>query len=120
MHGGLTLVSGGTENHLCLIDATSVGTTGKIAEEALDRCGITVNKNMIPFDQRKPLDPSGIRVGTPALTTRGMGSDQMRDIGNWIVRVMKSPDDAAVQAEIRQQIEDLCQHFPVPAAATPV
>ncbi len=118
--GGLTLVSGGTENHLCLIDATSVGISGKIAEEALDRCGITVNKNMIPFDQRKPLDPSGIRVGTPALTTRGMGPDQMREIGGWIVRVMQSPDDSAMLSEVRQQIEDLCQHFPVPAAATPV
>ncbi len=117
MAGGLTLVSGGTENHLCLIDVTSVGSTGQIAEEALERCRITVNKNMIPFDQRKPLDPSGIRVGTPALTTRGMGPDQMRDIGRWMVQVMKSPDDHSVSESVRQQVEDLCQHFPVPATA---
>src|SRR5574340_783648 len=76
--GALRLVSGGTDNHLMLADVTSVGLTGRLAEEALDRCGITVNKNMIPFDQRKPLDPSGIRIGTPALTTRGMGCDEMR------------------------------------------
>ena len=117
MAGGLSLVSGGTENHLCLIDVTSIGSTGQIAEEALERCRITVNKNMIPFDQRKPLDPSGIRVGTPALTTRGMGPDQMREIGRWMVQVMKSPDDRSVSESIRQQVEDLCQHFPVPATA---
>ncbi len=73
--GGLTLISGGTDNHLMLVDVTPLGITGKIAEETLGKCGITVNKNMIPFDQRKPLDPSGIRIGTPALTTRGMGLD---------------------------------------------
>ena len=72
--GGLKLASGGTDNHLMLADVTTVGLTGKIAEEALGRCGITVNKNMIPYDERKPLDPSGIRIGTPALTTRGMGA----------------------------------------------
>ena len=76
--GGVRLVSGGTDNHLMLADVTPLGTTGRQAEEALDRCGITVNKNMIPFDQRKPMDPSGIRIGTPALTTRGMGCDEMR------------------------------------------
>ena len=73
MAGGLRLVSGGTDNHLMLADVTALGLTGRQAEEALGRCGITVNKNMIPFDQRKPLDPSGIRIGTPALTSRGMG-----------------------------------------------
>ena len=76
--GGMKLVSGGTDNHLILADVTPLGTTGRQAEEALDRCGITINKNMIPFDQRKPMDPSGVRIGTPALTTRGMGCDEMR------------------------------------------
>ena len=76
--GGVRLVSGGTDNHLMLVDVTPLGLGGKQAEEVLDRCGITVNKNMIPFDERKPMDPSGIRIGTPALTTRGMGPDEMR------------------------------------------
>ncbi|MCI0492968.1 MAG: serine hydroxymethyltransferase, partial [Planctomycetes bacterium] len=76
--GGLKLVSGGTDNHLLLVDVTPLGIGGKLAETALDRCGITINKNMIPYDERKPVDPSGIRVGTPALTTRGMGADEMR------------------------------------------
>ena len=76
--GGVRLVSGGTDNHLMLVDVTPLGLTGGKAEAALDRCGITVNKNMIPFDQRKPMDPSGIRIGTPALTTRGMGADEMQ------------------------------------------
>ena len=118
--GGLSLVSGGTDNHLCLIDVTSAGATGHIAEEALDACGITVNKNMIPFDQRKPMDPSGIRVGTPALTTRGMGQDQMREIGQWMVNVIKSPEDKSVLDSTRSQVEELCQHFPVPASAITV
>ncbi|MEE8452804.1 MAG: serine hydroxymethyltransferase, partial [Thermoguttaceae bacterium] len=83
--GGMLLVSGGTDNHLMLADVTSMGLTGRRAEETLGRCGITVNMNMIPFDQRKPMDPSGIRIGTPALTTRGMGSDEMRQIGGWIL-----------------------------------
>ena len=76
--GGLRLVSGGTDNHLMLVDVTVAGLGGKQAEAALDRCGITINKNMIPFDQRKPMDPSGIRIGTPALTTRGMGVAEMQ------------------------------------------
>jgi glycine hydroxymethyltransferase len=118
--GGLRLISGGTDNHLCLVDVTSAGATGRIAEEALDHCGITVNKNMIPFDQRKPLDPSGIRIGTPALTTRGMGVTQMRDIGNWIVKVIQSPTDAALLESVRQDVFDLCQHFPVPAATVAI
>ena len=74
--GGLKLVSGGTDNHLLLVDVTPLGIGGKLAEQALDHCGITVNKNMIPYDERKPIDPSGIRIGTPALTTRGMGAER--------------------------------------------
>ena len=91
--GGVKLVSGGTDNHLMLADVTPLGTTGRTAEQSLEKCGITVNKNMIPFDQRKPVDPSGIRIGTPALTTRGMGCDELRTIGGWILEVLRSPDD---------------------------
>ncbi len=120
MSGGLRLISGGTDNHLVLVDVTSVGTTGKIAEESLGQCHITVNKNMIPFDQRKPMDPSGIRIGTPALTTRGMGVDQMQEIGKWIIAILKAPDDKSVLTDIRNKVEDLCQHFPVPAAGITV
>ena len=112
--GGLTLVSGGTDNHLILADVTALGTTGRQAEQSLDRCGITVNKNMIPFDQRKPMDPSGIRIGTPALTTRGMGTDEMRRVGGWILQVLRSPDDQSLLQNIRGQVAELCRHFPVP------
>jgi glycine hydroxymethyltransferase len=116
MSGGAALVSGGTENHLMLADVTTLGLTGKLAEEALGRVGITVNKNMIPFDPRKPLDPSGIRIGTPALTTRGMGVDEMRRIGAWMLAALRSPDDAAVTRRIRGEVSTMCKSFPVPAA----
>lgn len=114
MAGGVKLVSGGTDNHLILADVTPLGTTGRQAEQALDRCGITVNKNMIPFDQRKPMDPSGIRIGTPALTTRGMGCDELRKIGGWILETLRAPDDAVISARIRGEVADLCRQFPVP------
>jgi glycine hydroxymethyltransferase len=112
--GGLKLVSGGTDNHLILADVTPLGTTGRQAEQALDRCGITVNKNMIPFDQRKPMDPSGIRIGTPALTTRGMGTDEMCRIGGWILEVLRAPDDEELTRDIRGRVAELCRQFPVP------
>lgn len=115
--GGLKLASGGTDNHLMLADVTTVGLTGKVAEAALGRCGITVNKNMIPYDERKPLDPSGIRIGTPALTTRGMGPDEMRRIGGWIMEALRSPDDVRLADRIRGEVRELCKSFPVPAAA---
>ena len=114
--GGLRLMSGGTDNHLVLVDVTAVGSTGKQAEAALESCGITVNMNMIPYDERKPLDPSGIRIGTAALTTRGMGVDQMKDIGNWIVAAIKNPDDGHQMTDVRGQVRDMCAQFPVPAA----
>jgi glycine hydroxymethyltransferase len=114
--GGLRLISGGTDNHLMLVDVTPWNVGGKIAEEALDRCGITVNKNMIPFDERKPMDPSGIRIGTPALTTRGMGEGEMRRIGGWMLEVLKHPDDEARQQRIRGEVGEMCRQFPVPAA----
>ncbi|HEV3263441.1 MAG TPA: serine hydroxymethyltransferase [Gemmataceae bacterium] len=112
---GFRLVSGGTDNHLLLVDVASRGVTGKIAEAALDAAGITVNKNMIPFDTRKPLDPSGIRIGTPALTTRGMRELEMRSIAAWIGEVLKSPEDKTVQDRVRGEVRDLCQQFPAPA-----
>ncbi len=115
--GGLKLVSGGTDNHLLLVDVTPLGIGGKLAEQTLDRCGITVNKNMIPYDERKPVDPSGIRVGTPALTTRGMKTDQMRQIGAWMLTALRAPNDEAALNRIRGEIRELCQQFPVPAAA---
>jgi glycine hydroxymethyltransferase len=112
--GGVKLVSGGTDNHLLLADVTPLGTTGGQAERALERCRITINKNMIPFDQRKPMDPSGVRIGTPALTTRGMGCDEMRRIGGWILETLRAPDDEALSARIRGQVGELCRQFPVP------
>jgi glycine hydroxymethyltransferase len=117
MSGGLKLASGGTDNHLMLADVTVLGLTGKQAEEALGRCAITVNKNMIPYDPRKPLDPSGIRIGTPALSTRRMGTDEMRRIGRWIIEVLKAPDDERLHGRIRGEVATLCESFPVPAAA---
>ncbi len=117
LSGGMRLVSGGTDNHLLLADVTALGLTGARAEEALGRCGITVNKNMIPFDQRKPMDPSGIRLGTPALTTRGMGCDEMRRIGQWILQALRAPEDLASLETIRREVAALCEQFPVPADA---
>jgi glycine hydroxymethyltransferase len=115
LSAGLPLVSGGTDNHLMLVDVTAAGLGGKRAEAVLDRCGITVNMNMIPFDTRKPMDPSGIRIGTPALTTRGMGVDEMKRIGAWIYQALSGADDEAVLDSIRHEVTQLCEHFPVPA-----
>ena len=114
--GGVKLVSGGTDNHLMLVDVTPLGIGGKLAEEVLDRCGITCNKNMIPFDERKPMDPSGIRLGTPALTTRGMGTGEMKQIADWILRVLKSPSDQQLIATTKGDVAELAEQFPVPAS----
>ncbi|HLN31454.1 MAG TPA: serine hydroxymethyltransferase [Gemmataceae bacterium] len=112
---GFRLVSGGTDNHLLLVDVASRGPAGKVAEQALDAAGITVNKNMIPFDTRAPLDPSGIRIGTPALTTRGMREPEMRTIAAWIGEVLASPEDSAVQKRVHGKVIELCKQFPAPA-----
>lgn len=120
MAAGLRLVSGGTDNHLMLVDVTAVGLGGKKAEAVLDACGVTVNMNMIPFDERKPMDPSGIRIGTPALTTRGMGTDQMKQVGGWISKALSNPDDASMHESIRGEIRELCESFPVPAGRVAV
>ncbi|MEC9003271.1 MAG: serine hydroxymethyltransferase [Planctomycetota bacterium] len=112
--GGLELISGGTDNHLLLVNVTGLGIGGKLAEACLDCCGITVNKNMIPYDERKPMDPSGIRIGTPALTTRGMGVDEMNRVGQWILESLRNPEDEAVQERIRGEVCELAEQFPVP------
>jgi glycine hydroxymethyltransferase len=114
--GGVKLVSGGTDNHLMLVDVTPLSIGGKLAEETLDRCGITCNKNMIPYDERKPMDPSGIRLGTPALTTRGMGGDEMKRIAQWILRALKHTGDESVVESTRREVAELAEQFPVPAA----
>ncbi len=115
--GGLRLISGGTDNHLLLVDVTPLGLSGKSAEVALEQCGITVNMNMIPFDERKPKDPSGIRIGTPALTTRGMGTDEMAKIGSWILKALHSAKEPATLTRIRSEVLECCTHYPVPAAS---
>jgi glycine hydroxymethyltransferase len=117
VQGGIRLASGGTDNHLMLCDMTSVGLTGKIAEESLDKAAITVNKNMIPFDQRKPLDPSGIRIGTAALTTRGMREDEMKHVGKWILEVLRAPTDENVLQRVRGEIGEFTKSYAVPGIA---
>ena len=110
---GFRLVSGGTDNHLLLVDVFSQGLTGKVAEAALGSAGITVNKNAIPFDENPPMVASGIRLGTPALTTRGMGEAEMDSIGELIARVLAAPEDERVGRMVRDEVEALCRKFPL-------
>ena len=112
--GGLRLASGGTDNHLMLCDVTAIDLSGSIAEVALDKAGITVNKNMIPFDKRKPMDPSGIRIGTAALTTRGMKTDEMQRVGAWILDVLKHADSDTALARVRSEVAEFAKAYPVP------
>jgi len=115
---GLRIVSGGTDNHLVLVDVFSKGLTGKVAEAALGRAAITVNKNAIPFDQQPPMTASGIRVGTPAVTTRGLGEPEMDLIADFFARVLASPDDESVSRSVRSDVLALCRKFPLyPALA---
>ena len=111
---GLRLVSGGTDNHLILVDLAETGVTGAQARLALEAAGIVTNKNSIPFDSRPPAITSGVRLGTPAVTTRGFGKDEMKIIAGLIVRVLNSPDDEKVRQEVRQEVEQMCRNFPVP------
>jgi glycine hydroxymethyltransferase len=111
---GLRLVSGGTDNHLMLADVTPLGVTGKEAEHLLDEIGITVNKNQIPFDSQPANTSSGIRVGTPAVTSRGMGPDEMREIGGLIVEAIEQRDDAAALDRLAGRVAAICARFPVP------
>jgi len=110
---GLRLVSGGTDNHLLLVDVRSAGLTGMAAEEALERANIALNHNMIPYDPEPPKVTSGIRIGTPAVTSRGMGTAEMRTLAGMIARVLRAPEDAAVTAAVREQALALCRAFPV-------
>ncbi|MFY9551018.1 MAG: serine hydroxymethyltransferase [Thermoanaerobaculia bacterium] len=110
---GFRLVSGGTDNHLMMVDVGAKGISGKDAEKILEKVGLTVNKNTIPFDTRSPMVASGIRIGTPAVTTRGMGPAEMDVIGGAIARALEARDDAAVQAEIRRTVSELCAAYPL-------
>ena len=110
---GFRLVSGGTDNHLMLVDLTDLGITGKEAQETLDRTGITINKNAIPFDTKGPHVTSGIRIGTPALTTRGMEESEMRQIGGLIADVLKNIRNEKRLAEVREEVDNLCGRFPL-------
>jgi glycine hydroxymethyltransferase len=110
---GFRLVSGGTDNHLMLVDVFSKGITGKAAEAALGKAGITVNKNAIPFDQNPPMVASGIRIGTPAVTTRGMREPEMDLVAGLITRTLATPDDDRALGMIRTEVETLCRKFPL-------
>ncbi|HSS77612.1 MAG TPA: serine hydroxymethyltransferase [Thermoanaerobaculia bacterium] len=110
---GFRIVSGGTDNHLCLVDVASAGSTGKVAEKSLEAAAITVNKNTIPYDQNPPLVASGVRLGTAALTTRGMREEEMAQVGDFIAEVLRAPDDAKVQEGVRAKVRTLCERFPL-------
>jgi glycine hydroxymethyltransferase len=110
---GFRLVSGGTDNHLMLVDVFSKGITGKVAEAALGKAGITVNKNAIPFDKNPPMVASGIRIGTPAVTTRGLREADMATVADFITRALKTPDDDRSLAMIRTEVEAMCRKFPL-------
>ncbi len=110
---GYNLVSGGTDNHLMLLDFSGTELTGKVAEETLEKAGITVNKNAVPFDTRSPFVTSGIRIGTPASTTRGLKEAEMRQVAAWIDEALKNRDNSAVLDRIRGEIRELCQRFPL-------
>jgi glycine hydroxymethyltransferase len=114
---GMRLISGGTDTHLILADVTSFGVTGREAEHLLDDIGITVNKNGIPFDKNPPNTASGIRIGTPATTSRGFGEDEMRQVGRIIVDALRQRDDAAVQARLSAEVTEIASRFPVPGLA---
>ena len=110
---GFKLVSGGTDNHLLLVDLRNKGVTGKVAEKSLDRAGITVNKNTVPGETESPFVTSGVRIGTPALTTRGLGEAEMREIAVLIDRVIQQPDDEDVARRVRGEVRELCARFPL-------
>jgi len=111
---GFRLVSDGTDNHLLLVDLSPTGLSGKAAEEALEAAGILVNRNTIPFDTRPPQVTSGIRLGTPAVTTRGFGTNEIRQVVSLIVKVLSHPDNKKTKEEVRSEVKALCHHFPIP------
>ena len=112
--GGLRLVSGGTDTHLILVDCSTLGISGMKAQNALQGSGIIANKNTIPYDERSPFVTSGLRIGTPALTSRGMGADEMQRLAAWIVRVLKDPDGDGVREGVRQEVAEFARAYPVP------
>jgi glycine hydroxymethyltransferase len=114
VEGGLRLVSGGTDNHLILVDLSNAKVTGQQAENALHQAGLTTNKNLIPFDPQPPRVTSGVRLGTPAVSTRGFGRDEMKIVGESILQTVFNIDDAVLHREVRQVTADLCGRFPVP------
>ena len=111
---GFDLVSGGTDNHLILIDLTNKNVPGKVAAKALDRAGIELNYNSVPFDPRKPFDPSGVRLGTPSVTSRGMREPEMAEIAAWMDKVVSAPDDDGLIEQVAGEIRELCSRFPAP------
>jgi glycine hydroxymethyltransferase len=111
---GFGVTTGGTDNHLMLVDLTSKNVAGKPAAQALDKAGIVANYNAVPFDPRKPFDPSGLRIGTPAVTSRGMGPNEMKRLATWIDRVVAAPSDDALLAKIAGEVKELCGEFPAP------
>jgi len=113
MASGFRLVSGGTDNHLLLVDLSSKSITGKQAEASLEAAGLTVNKNAIPFDTESRFVTGGIRIGTPAVTTRGLKEPEMQQIGAWINQVLEDPDNSRLQTRVRQEVMDLCGRFPL-------
>jgi glycine hydroxymethyltransferase len=110
---GFRLVAGGTDNHLMLVDLTSKDMTGKVAQQILDDCGIVINKNTIPFDKQTPFVTSGIRIGTPAVTTRGMAEAEMETIGSLIAEALESGGDESRLAQIKKSVKELCDAFPI-------
>jgi glycine hydroxymethyltransferase len=117
MTQGFTLVTGGTDNHLILIDLTSKRVPGKVAARALDRAGIVCNYNSVPFDPRKPFDPSGIRIGTPSITSRGMGEAEVKRLAAWMAEVVGAPDDDALLTRVAAEVREMCSGFPPPGIA---
>lgn len=113
MRLGFKLVTGGTDNHLILVDLSDSAVTGKLAETSLDEAGITVNKNTVPNEKRSPFVTSGIRIGTPALSSRGMGPSEMKKIAQWISQVLKEPENSGLKSRIHGEVKELCHHFPV-------
>ena len=111
---GFAVTTGGTDNHLMLVDLTNKGIAGKPAAQALDRAGIVANYNAVPFDPRKPFDPSGLRIGTPAVTTRGMGTQEMEKLAGWIERVVSRPADEGEIAKVAGEVRAVCAKFPAP------
>jgi len=110
---GLTLVSDGTDNHLVLVDVSKIGLTGKVAEHLLDEVSITTNKNTIPYDTQSPFVTSGVRMGTPAVTSRGFDEEAMKEVAAIIALTLKNPEDAAKHEEARQRVAALCQRYPM-------